>query len=200
MGDTGQFPVSIDFNSSALMAEQVPSPTHSVATSRASPISQHNGRVLSDSPVPHRDTVPAGRGSCSPRPSATPRSPLRHILSLASRAGAGCPSARPSTASARISTQHAESNGPRIRASSNKARRSAKEVSHSQTEELLDLIAEAQRQRMEDQRAPGPEVVSSTTSHTWVAAWGGGDSSPSSARPSDLPERSQTRSQTLRPA
>ena len=32
-------------------------------------------------------------------------------------------------------------------------------MSHSQTEELLDLIAEAQRQRMEDQRAPGPPVV-----------------------------------------
>ncbi|KAK0136766.1 G-protein-signaling modulator 1 [Merluccius polli] len=140
------------------MAEKVPSPTHS-SPSPTSPTSHHNGRVSSVSPVPHRDAVSAGRGSCSPRPSTTPRSPLRHILSLASRSGTGCPSTRPSTTSPRISPNHSESNGPRVRASSNKARRNTKEVSHSQTEELLDLIAEAQRQRMEDQRAPGPAVV-----------------------------------------
>ncbi|KAJ3604442.1 hypothetical protein NHX12_029182 [Muraenolepis orangiensis] len=135
------------------MAEQVPSRTPT------SPTSHHNGRVSSVSPGPRRDSVSAGRGSCSPRPSATPCSSLRHIFSLASRSGPGCPSTRPGTASPRIAPKHSESNGPRIRTSSNKARRSVKEVSHSQTEELLDMIAEAQRQRMEDQRAPGPPVV-----------------------------------------
>ncbi|XP_030215701.1 uncharacterized protein gpsm1a [Gadus morhua] len=144
------------------MAEKAPPPTNS-SSSTTSPSSHHNGRVLSMSPTPHRDTgsaAPVGPSSCSPRTSTSPRSPLRHILSLASRSGTGCPSTKaPSATSPRIAPKHSESNGPRIRTFSNKARRSVKEVSHSQTEELLDLIAEAQRQRMEDQRAPGPAVV-----------------------------------------